>query len=460
MIGRRRHRRPWSLTYRLTLGYSIWFALSFATMMILAFLFAVQIPKWQVERQVRAEAEAFARYYGPAHRVPHFIAMLKARAVQPTDRQAYYALWSPADTMLASNLPSNFQRLRGGPLLRFEFNTYDDGVEVEREAIAYVKKLPDGSRLLVGRDSQDIDDLEELLLHALIWCTGVAVALGILGGMVVSRSVGRRIDAVASTADRVMAGDLSERIEIEGSGDDFDHLATTLNAMLDRIQDLLQSVSRVSDSIAHELRTPLTRLGADLEDMRSAQDTDVRERLVEQAIDSSMRLQATFDALLRIARIETRRQPLLKQEADLGALLVDAIELYEPAALDKGVTLNRTIEAGLVLSCERNLLFQVFANLLDNAIKYVPADGAIDIVGQRQADGLVVIISDNGPGVPPEEHSRLTERFYRATGSGPRQGLGLGLTLAQAILRHHDTKLAFQDNHPGLQVRIYFPILS
>ena len=455
-----RPRRPRSLTYRLTLGYSIWFALSFATIMILAFLFSVVFPLWDVKRQVQGEAEGFARDYAGPRDVPHLVKMLEARSIHRDSRQPYHVLWSPAGAVLTTTLPSNFKRLRGEPWLRFEFNTYDDGIERENEAVAYVTQLRDGSRLLVGRDTQDLDDREELLLNGLVWCTGLALVLGLLGGMVVSRSVGRRIDAVASAADRVMAGDLSERIEVAGSGDDFDHLATTLNAMLDRIEDLVQSVSRVSDSIAHELRTPLTRLAADLDDLKRARDAATGDRLIDQAIASSTRLQSTFDALLRVARIETRRQQPARENADLADLLGDAVDLYRPSAIDKGVTLETAFAPRLMLPCERDLVFQAIANLLDNAIKYVPRGGTIRIAGTRNEGGIVITIADDGPGVSQQDHARLTERFYRAPTTDSRSGLGLGLTLVQAIVRRHDATLSFHDNMPGLRVSIFFPAMA
>lgn len=451
--------RPRSLTFRLTLGYSLWFALSFAAMMVFAYLASVTLPLWRVEQQVHAEAESLARAYrGPADAAA-LERGLAARARRLADRKAHHVLWAPSGKVLASTLPANFRRLRGEPWLRFEFNTYDDGLEREHEAVAYVIGLADGSKLLMGRDTQDIDDREELLLNALVWCTGLAILLGLAGGLVISRSVGRRIDAVASTADRVMAGDLSERIEVRGSEDDFDHLAKTLNAMLDRVQDSVQSVSRVSDSIAHELRTPLTRLAADLEDLKRAGNDRSRDALVEQAIASSARLQSTFDALLRIARIETSRQEPVRAPADLARVLADAIELYEPAAIDKRVTVAASIEPGLDLACDRDLVFQAFANLLDNAVKYVGEGGTIHVAGHRTEAGVHIEIVDDGPDAPTGDLSRLTERFYRAPGVASGAGLGLGLALVQAIVRRHDAHLSFADNAPGLRASIFFPAM-
>ncbi len=448
------------LAFRLALAYSLLFVLSFATMLGLAYWFGVHLPLSRVESVVYDEALDLSRYYGVGEGRDRLLRALEVRAGAPARRQAYHAFWDTQGRLVAANLPVPPPNAANNSWWRFEFNTFDDGAEEEHETLAYELRFVDGARMLVGRDTEDIDEREELIGQAFAWGSGMALLLGLIGGLLMSFAVGRRIDAVAGTAKRVMAGDLSGRVDVRGTGDDFDVLAETLNAMLDRIEDLIQSVARVSDSVAHELRTPLARLSADLEELRTAPDDAARAGLVTQAIENASRLQSTFDALLRIARVETGRHPVEAHEIDLSALLMDAVELYQPGADDKSIRLVADVAPGLQLRGDRHLLFQAVANLIDNAVKYTPSGGRVEVGAIREGARTRLWVVDDGRGVAAADLPRLTERFYRTPEHVAAEGLGLGLSFVAAVARRHEAQLRLEDNRPGLRVTMEFRTAS
>lgn len=446
-----------SLTFRLALFYLALFMVSVGLLSSIAYWTGVAAPLGRVQAQVLAEGDGLVAAYGrepPAA----FVRRLEARAAAPSVRAPYHALIGPDGRVVAANLPSWPAPRAQRDWLRFEFESYDSGDEVEHEAVARDVTFADGMRLIVGRDTQDLDEREEFIRETLTWGVAFTIAIGFAGGLLMSLAVGRRLEAVTSTARRVIAGDLSGRVAVQGSGDDFDHLSETLNQMLARIEDLVQSVSRVSDSIVHELRTPLTRLHADLDDLAHAADAGPESRrLARQALEEAERLQSTFDALLRVARIETGRHAAVRTEIDLSALLEDAVEFYHPEAEARRQSLTAEIAAGLRLHGDRDLLFQAVSNLLDNAIKFTPDGGAIRLTADGAGPAVTVAIADEGPGVPAEHRSHITERFFRAPSAESVPGLGLGLSLVEAVAKLHGGELRFDNLNPGLRVRLRLP---
>lgn len=447
-----------SMTFRLALAYSALFVVSYAAMGGLAWWIFVTSPLAEVRRTVLAEVQALSSVY-ERKGASALVAALNARTEKPARRRAFHALIGPGGEWIAANMPAP-PPLVASPWFRFEFETFDHGLARENEAYTYERRFPDGTRLLVARDTEDVDEREELIGQAIGWGTAVAVLLGVLGGVLMSRAVGRRIDAITGTAERVMAGDLSGRVELRGTGDDFDHLAETLNAMLDRIESLIQSVARVSDSIAHELRTPLARIRADLEELDGAGDAATREALIAQANESAARLQSTFDALLRIARIEAGRHALAADSVNLSALVADAAELYAPAAEAEGLRLDIAVEPGIRVWGDRDLLFQAVANLIDNAVKYTPPGGSVRVALTREGAGARIGVADDGPGVGADDLPRITERFFRAPAQAAAAGQGLGLALVDAVARCHHAELTFQNANPGLAATLSLPLAN
>jgi signal transduction histidine kinase len=271
-------------------------------------------------------------------------------------------------------------------------------------------------------------------------------------------AIGRRLDIVNRSARRVMAGDLGERIPLSGTGDDFDELAQTLNAMLARMEELVESVRRVSDSVAHELRTPLARLRADLEELAAPGGGAGRRHLAEQAVEEACRLQGVFDSLLRIARIEAGQHRSGIRAVDLTTLLADAAEYHAPGAEARGQTLRAEIAPGLAVRADPDLLFQAVSNLLDNAIKYTPEGGEVMLRARAEDGAAVIAVEDSGPGISPESRARVTERFYRAPETADRPGAGLGLSLVAAVAHFHGAALVIGEAGPGASLSLRLPL--
>lgn len=442
-----------SLTLRLTLVYMALYCGSIGLMLGVTYVAGVWRPLRAVEATIRADSHRLAQIYAGQGR-DALIRALERRAEAAHGRLAYHVLVAPNGAVVAANL-IDWPRAQGPEWRRYEFGSYATGAEEEHEAVVRDLALGGGYRLLVGLDTEDLDEREDLILEALSWGTGMALALGLLGGLVMTYAVSQRLESINRAARAVIAGDLTGRVALRGSGDDFDQLAATLNEMLARIEGLVASISRVSDSIAHELRTPLTRLRADLEELVDADDgpEPIRDRAAA-ALQEAARLQMMFESLLRIARLQSGPQQDLRQ-VDLSALLEDAVELHRPAAEERRQTMTCDAPEGLTLMGDRDLLFQMFSNLLDNAVKFAPVGGVVRIAARRAGREIEATVTDNGPGVPAEERQKVFERFYRSHGAGV-EGFGLGLSLVAAAAARHGARLDLEDAGPGLRVRVRF----
>ena len=249
--------------------------------------------------------------------------------------------------------------------------------------------------------------------ETLVWGLAITLILGLIGGSMMSRSLVRRIEAVNQTSREIMSGDLSRRIPMDRSGDDFDELAGNLNAMLDRIASLMEEVRRISDNIAHDLKTPLSRLKNSLELLGTspAEDPKSRRVLIEQSIAEADGLLSTFNALLRIARIESGERRAAFAVVDLQRLLHDLVEFYAPLAEDRQQSLELSVNAAALVPGDRDLLFQAFANLLDNAIKYTPPQGYIKVDLSEQNKQPWVTFADSGRVFRNRNGTRCSDAF-------------------------------------------------
>ncbi|WP_114950801.1 sensor histidine kinase [Sphingosinicella terrae] len=439
-----------SFSFRLALLYAALFTLSVAILLGLYYWVSIRHPTNEVQAGLEGEAARLERLYRVGGEGA-LAAALERRAAAMAPRVAYHALIANDGRVIAANLPS-WPAPSGARWLRIEADVYRDGDEDDHEALVLDRPLPGGARLLVGRDIEDLDEIEEAVRGAAVWLLPALLVLVFVGAALMSRAIGRRLDTLGNAARRVMDGDLTGRVPVRGPRDDFDRLGATLNAMLDRIEASMESVRRVSDSVAHELRTPLSRLQADLAELRSASPHRAAE-LRERALAESDRLARMFDAVLRIARIEAQRHAVELAPVDLGALLVDAADYHAPLAEDRGIALETKVTDDLTVSGDRDLLFQAVSNLIDNAIKFTPEGGAVSLDARREADAVVVTLTDTGPGIPPDLLGRLGERFFRAPEAAGIAGFGLGLALVRAVARLHASPLDFTNGKPGLVVR-------
>jgi len=327
-----------------------------------------------------------------------------------------------------------------------------------RRARGKVIMVPQGFYLLVARDVEDRRALDRLFETALYWAAGVMVVLGLAGGLFISHNFLARLDIINRTSRQIMGGDLSRRVPMTRAGDELDDLADNLNRMLDRIERLLHGMREVSDNVAHDLRSPLNRLRNRLElsAMRQPPDTDTA-RDFEAAVQETDRLIGTFNALLLIAEAEAGSVRETMHNFGLADVIEGVGELYGPLAEEKQLRfiVRKAPDTGLIRG-NLNLISQALANLVDNAIKYTPPGGTVVVALENQSEGPALVVADNGPGIPPQDRSRVTERFVRLESSRNSPGTGLGLSLVAAVARMHEANLSFEDNHPGLRAVISF----
>jgi signal transduction histidine kinase len=258
-----------------------------------------------------------------------------------------------------------------------------------------------------------------------------------------------------------MAGNLSDRIPLRGTSDEFDQLAANLNRMLDQIERLMTAMREVTDDVAHDLRTPLSRLRTRLERALANPDPSAgasQSEAIRAAIDEADRLLATFNALLRIAELESGARLDQTAPVDLSEVARSAAELYEPVAEEKGFALSVVAEPGVGISGDWHLLSQALANLLDNALKYA-GGGQIELRVFHKDGQAILEVADRGPGIPEADRQSVLDRFVRLEPSRTTPGNGLGLSLVRAIARRHDGSVTLEDNRPGLRVQLQFPSL-
>jgi signal transduction histidine kinase len=314
-----------------------------------------------------------------------------------------------------------------------------------------------GLRLLVGRDIRELAQIRQLFTRASLYGLTLTMALAIAGGVLMAFSARRRLADLNRTTRQIIAGDLSRRAPLRGSGDEHDELAGNINAMLDQIQGLLEGMRHVGDSVAHDLRGPLTRLRNRLETLATAEQPR-REDLVE-CVEQVQHVLDTFNALLRIARVESGAHRSAFAALDLERIVRDVCELYQAAVDERQIELVCTVHAGVEVFGDRELLAQALTNLLDNAVKYTPTGGRIVVTLERTEDVARLRVADSGPGVPAADRERVLQRFTRLDQARSQPGNGLGLALVNAVTTQHHGRLSLGDNSPGLVVTIELPAL-
>ncbi len=413
----------------------------------------------QITETVDAEIAGLAEQYRQGG-IRRLVAVVESRSLQPGS--SLYLVTSFSGEALAGNIaglaPGVFDRSGWTETVYRRLD--EEGTE--RPAMIRVSQLPGGFRLLVGRDLEERRRVREIVAQAARWSAAFVVILGLAGGFFVTRRVLKRVDAITDTSRTIMAGNLSGRLPVFGSNDEFDRLATNLNAMLERIEALMRGLKEVSDNIAHDLKTPLTRLRNRAEAaLRSAKSEDDYRAALEATIEESDGLIRTFNALLMIARAESGQARDNMIELDAAELARSVAELYEPLAEEKGLFIKVDASGPLPMKGNRELLSQAFANLVDNAIKYSNAHGAggDDLVLSVRPAGerVLLAVADRGPGIPAADRARAVERFVRLEQSRSQPGSGLGLSLASAVARLHGGELILDDNHPGLRVTMALP---
>ncbi|MEX0589685.1 MAG: ATP-binding protein [Xanthobacteraceae bacterium] len=415
----------------------------------------------QITENVDAEMRSLQEQFTTGG-INRLVDVVEARAQQPGSN--LYLVTTFAGAAIVGNVEVPNQTLDRPGWSEISYRRAEDpDLSHDSRALVRVTVLPGGFRLLVGRDFEERDRLRQILATPARWAVAFIVVMGVAGGLFIARRVLRRIDAMTATSGRIMAGDLSGRLHVAGSGDEFDRLADSLNAMLERIEGLMTGVKHVSDNIAHDLKTPLTRLRNQAEEaLRSAKsETDYRAAL-EATIEESDALIRTFEALLMISRAEAGEARTHMLDFDAAEVARGVAELYEPLAEEKGLKLVVEAEGPRPMHGNRELIGQALANLVDNAIKHGKpvasgAAGEIRIASRAEGGRILLSVYDRGPGIPEKDRARVLERFVRLEESRSRPGAGLGLSLAAAVAHLHGGELQLDDNATGLRVTLALP---
>ena len=417
----------------------------------------------EIARTIDAEAKGLTDAYNHDGLVGLY-SSIEARKRQPG--ASLYLLTDPAGESLAGNveqIPLEVLERHGFIVVDYRTNGPGDRV---RQALVRIYKLPPGFLLLVGHDLGDRARIEGVLVRALAMSLVFFAALAAVGALFVARNVLKRIDDINTSAHGIMAGDLTGRLPVSGSGDELDRLAESLNGMLKRIGVLMQGLREVSDNIAHDLRTPLTRLRNHAEAaLAFGPDAAAYRAALEKTIEESDALIRIFNALLLIARAEAGGGVDGQTAFDLGEAAEAVAELYEPLAEEQGLALTVDVAGPLYVRGNRELIGQTMANLVDNALKYGALSDSgvagvrpeIVVAARRKGDWVELTVADRGPGIAAEDRERVLGRFVRLEGSRSRPGSGLGLSLAAAVARMHGGRVQLEDNEPGLRVRVILP---
>jgi signal transduction histidine kinase len=447
--------------FKIIAVYLLIFALFAAGIIIYLGRHTQQLVFSQITDTVDAEVQSLNEQYqiGGIHRLVNTV---ERRAALPGSN--LYLVTTASGDKLAGNLsdmPNSVLQNEGWSEILYRRSEDTSNARPSR-AVVRVFTIPGGFHILVGRDFEERDRLRQILAQPARWAVVLIVVMGVAGGLFIARRVLKRIDAMTATNERIMAGDLTGRLAVTGSGDEFDRLANSLNAMLERIEALMGGMKQVSDNIAHDLKTPLTRLRNRAEEALrgSKSETDYRAAL-ESTIDESDGLIRTFNALLMIARAEAGEAREGMTDFDASEVAHSVAELYEPLTEEKGMHLSVEAHEPLMIRGNRELIGQALANLVDNAIKYgTPADGEkgdIRIETRREGGRVLISAADRGGGIAPADRERAVERFVRLEMSRSKPGAGLGLSLVAAVAHLHGGELQLTDNAPGLRATLALP---
>ncbi len=445
---------------RLAALYFLVFAASVLGVLFFVYWTSADFVERQTEATLDAEISGLSEQYAQRG-LSGLVQIVAARSAGDRGDAMLYLITDPNGRPLAGNIagwPAGVPARTGW--LSFSVESKSKGHIETDPARGRLIIISGGYRLLVGRDISDAAAFRDRVKTTLLWSGLAALGVGLLGGAAMSRKLLRRVELVNRTSERVMAGNLSDRVPLDGTSDEFDQLAANLNRMLDQIERLMTAMREVTDDVAHDLKTPLARLRARLElALIGPLDAAAQSEAIRAAIDEADRLLATFNALLGIAEAEAGAGRDEAGPLDLGEIAGAAAEFYEPAAEEKGFALSLAAEPEVRIRGDRHLLSQTLHNLLDNALKY--AGGGDLSIRVFRADGRAVLeVADRGPGIPEADRHSVFDRFVRLEPSRSTPGNGLGLSLVRAVARRHHGTVALVDNQPGLKVRLEFPAFA
>lgn len=448
---------------RLSALYLLLFAVGAVALVFYMTNLSASILAGQTQQALGEEVSSIGKSYARGG-ILQLVRTIDYRSRQPG---AYlYLVADPTGRILAGNVESvepGVLNTDGIIERAFTYRRYgEQAPQMEHRAIAVVIALPNGMRLLVGRDLGEPERFRDLIRNSLVLALGIMGVGALLIWLFVGRRALKRIDDVSRASQRIMDGDLTGRLPVNGSGDEFDRLSGNLNVMLVRILELNEGLKQVSDNIAHDLKTPLTRLRNRAEEALGGEKVEPEYRAaLEDIIGESDQLIRTFNAILMISRLEAGYSSENLDDMPVAPIMRDVAEMYEPVAEDAGVTLTLGALDDVALHINRELVGQTVSNLVDNAIKYAGGEGrtaTVTLLMEKDAQWVRIVVADNGLGIPADKRDHATERFVRLEESRTQPGSGLGLSLAKAVMKLHGGALRLEDNGPGLRAVLEFPL--
>lgn len=447
--------------FRLTAIYLLFFAVSISAVLGYVYLRTINLLERQNQQTISAEVAGLADQYRSGN-VAGLAEAINRRV--EVSRNMQYMLADPNGNYIAGNLRAQpINDMPDNSWVDFPILHGDEKAVVGHVVRGFNMQLPQDYQLIVGMDVEDLTQFRNLMRTALFWGLGLAVLLGLGGGLLAARNVLKRIDAITDSSHIIMRGNLAGRMPISGSNDELDRLSASLNEMLDQIERLMQGLYEVSSNVAHDLRTPLTRLRARVEAALRQKNKKDYEAALQQTLNESDSLLSTFNALMSLNQLDSGQLRSALVRLDLWDILHDVVELYEPVAEENNGRLVLVAEPGIFVRGKRELLAQATINLIDNAIKYGQGpDGTtrIRVEGKTEGKEIVVVVSDQGSGIAEADRERVLKRFVRLDASRTKPGNGLGLSLVASVANLLDGKLVLNDAKPGLRAELRLPMAS
>lgn len=452
-----RRRPPTTLALRLSVVYLLVFTLATGLLVSLLYAYAVRALDRETDEVIEAELQGLAEQYRSGG-LDGLAAVISERVQTSGSSGDVYLLADRELQPIAGNLAAwPAQGTFVERWIEFEVSVARGSAFESRRVRAGAFTMPGGYRLLVGTEIHEREAFKSRIRWTLLVSLLMVIAVGALLGTWMNRYVLRRVDAISAAGREIVEGKLDRRLPRSGSGDEFDTLAANLNEMLDRVEQLTAALRFVIDSTAHDLRAPLNRVRARIESgLRSVSSAAIRD-VLEGSLKDADNLDRTLGALLRIAEAQGGAATAEIAPLDLGQLAAEMVDLYEPVAAQRHVELRAGTCDPAIVRGSRQLLAHALANLIDNALKFTPEGGRVDVQLLRDASGLQLVVADSGPGIPPGDRERALERCVRLAGAEQASGSGLGLSLVAAVARMHHAGLELGDNHPGLRVALHFP---
>jgi signal transduction histidine kinase len=433
---------PRTTSFRLSLLFLGLFGVSSAAFCAFLYWQATSYLNSSVDHWIQRDSETYLT--APWDIVPR----LNLHAERDPDAWRPFALFDSYGRFIAGNLrslperPVSFGRY-------FEYKLKRNGKDAPFRGVGY--RMPNGDILILSYNVNEISGFRHLLLDAMAWAGILVFGIGIAGAVITGLGAVRQINGITGAVERIVTGNLRERLPTRRGAGDLDRLVYLVNGMLDDIERLMSEVKGVTDDIAHDLRTPLTRLLGGLERARR-RTTSAEEyaRAVDAAIAETKAVLGTFSALLRIAEVEDGARRAGFTRIDLGQIAADVVEFHAPVAEERGVQLSFDPEAPVAqMSGDPSLMFEAISNLVDNAIKFTPTGGYVSVRTFCHKGRVGVAVSDNGPGIPVHEREAVLRRFHRLEKSRHAPGSGLGLSLVAAVAKLHGLTLTIDSSYPG-----------